>query len=71
MRDEGEKYPNCKKLNGDFCAECYDRFYLKDGACVEVNQLCKGYNKQNGYCTDCFEGYLLRSDGSCQAYTQE
>lgn len=36
--------PNCKVVAGDFCQECYPRFYIKNGKCEQVNPFCRGYN---------------------------
>lgn len=40
------KDPNCLSSSGPACTACADRFYLSvNSRCVQVNALCKGYNK--------------------------
>lgn len=46
------------------CIECFDRFYLKNNSCNEVNVFCKKYNATNGDCTDCYTGFKLEG-GKC------
>ena len=32
--------------------------------CKQVDPLCKDYNKNNGFCIDCYQGFSL-TDGKC------
>lgn len=51
--------PHCKKLNNNICTECIPRFYLQQNRCYPVNQQCKDYDKTNGDCLSCYNGYTL------------
>ena len=56
--EEGKEIENCFAYTPEgSCLECFDHYYLKDGAsCEEVDVFCKGYDKYSGDCTSCYEG---------------
>lgn len=64
--DEGKEIENCFAYTAQgACLECFDRFYVKDNMCAEVDVFCKKYSKTNGLCTDCYTGFKL-NNGKCQ-----
>ena len=46
--------------------ECSSGYYYnqQEGICKAVDPLCKGHNKHNGHCSDCYQGFSL-VDGKC------
>lgn len=57
---------NCKETRPDgSCASCSNRFYIgANGKCTAVNPLCRDYNRNNGACTICYNGYRV-SGNTC------
>ena len=50
-----------------FCMLCADRYYQYNGYCRPVSVQCCTYNRANGQCTTCYDGYSLLG-GSCVSY---
>lgn len=55
--------PNCNKCapNSNQCILCAVNYYLSNGICRQVNPLCKTYNRDNGNCLSCYQGYTLNT----------
>jgi hypothetical protein len=53
--------PNCNKCapNSNQCVLCAINYYLFNGVCKQVNPLCRTYNRDNGNCLSCYQGYIL------------
>ena len=75
-----DKFPNCKSVENETCKECYNRYYLSETGCKEVNPLCKGYDLNTGACTSCYPGYKISGsqcvlpdpeeiDGNCKEFS--
>lgn len=47
------------------CLQCFDRYFMQYGTCVEVSPYCKTYNAVKGYCLSCYDGYRLDEMGQC------
>ena len=58
--------PGCSKWNtqGNVCLECSQRFVFNGQKCTPVSDDCKTWGS-SGRCTDCYDGYVLLSDGTC------
>ena len=56
----------CVKVLNGVCNECSNGYYYhkQDRICKQVDPLCKDHNEDNGFCTDCYQGFSL-SDGRC------
>ena len=41
------------------CVECVNNFYFdqQQDKCIQVDPLCKTYEKANGNCLTCYTGY--------------
>ena len=50
---------NCLITSSDGCQTCVNRMYYDStvSKCVAVDANCKEYNKENGTCLRCYEGY--------------
>ncbi len=56
---------NCKRVEGSACKECVNGFYVApDGKCKQVSPLCKSFDKSNGNCLTCYNGYEV-VNGAC------
>ena len=43
------------------CIACSYRYYKNNNnKCMAVSDYCQGYNEDNGDCTSCYGGYVLR-----------
>ena len=53
--------PGCRQFDSaGSCTFCSDRFYKdKEGICQPVNNNCKTYNRENGACTSCYDGFSI------------
>jgi hypothetical protein len=52
--------PFCIKSQGAACLTCANGYYLAtSGVCSQLNALCKSSDMGNGYCTECYTGYIL------------
>lgn len=50
----------CIKAQGSQCIECANGYFLNStGTCNQLNPLCKSSNMTTGFCTDCYQGYVL------------
>ena len=61
--------PQCKKWEGDECAECYHFWWVNaKGKCEQVSGQCKGYDKKTGWCKGCYSGWTLNEEnGKCES----
>ena len=57
----GDLDPGCNTFNWTAltCLKCSFRFYFEDDKCMAVDDLCKGFDEDNGDCTSCYGGYML------------
>lgn len=55
--------PFCVKLQGAQCLSCSSGYYLSisNNTCTQLNPLCKS-SDNNGYCTECYPGYIVSSN---------
>lgn len=52
--------PYCIAVQNGQCLNCASGFYLgPEKKCLALNPLCKTSDMTNGYCKDCYPGYLL------------
>jgi hypothetical protein len=56
--------PYCQLFTGTICTRCYDRYWLNNGLCVPVNNLCNTYEQLTGLCLTCKSGYIF-NNGLC------
>ena len=60
--------PLCQIFNGSVCLKCATRAYFaNNGVCVGVSDTCNGYNIENGQCSSCYNGWVLRN-GRCDLF---
>lgn len=53
-------YFGCKTWDKNVCIECSAGFYFnKKGVCCEVPSLCSKFNRAEGVCLDCYQGYKV------------
>ncbi len=52
--------PFCNQVVGFSCVSCMDRYYVNNGGCSLVSQLCDGYDMSNGLCLSCIPGYVFQ-----------
>lgn len=59
------KDPNCL-INDlyNYCQQCTQGYYISEGNCKLVDQLCRTYDLTSGVCLSCYDGYRL-SNGRC------
>jgi len=50
--------------NGN-CLTCWQRSYVKNGQCVQVDGNCQNFNYQTSSCVSCYLGYHLDAAGVC------
>lgn len=64
--------PNCRESSPTGCIACSFQYWLtSNGSCQQVDTLCKTYNSANGFCTSCYESYVLsNSTGSCSLFVK-
>lgn len=55
----------CKSTKNDVCTSCVYRYFLSNGFCLPVSDLCKTFNATFGFCNSCYDGYIL-SNGACE-----
>lgn len=56
---------NCYAYNSNnLCVSCFDRFYLSNNSCNQVNVFCKTYDNTNGNCLSCYTSFKL-NNGQC------
>ena len=55
----------CKRIRNNICVQCVHRYFLFNGLCFPVSDLCKAYNPTFGFCTSCYDGYET-VEGICQ-----
>jgi proprotein convertase subtilisin/kexin type 5 len=49
---------NCKTPQGSSCKECVSGYYTgPEGKCKQASPLCRSFDKNNGNCTACYNGY--------------
>ena len=60
-----DKDPNCR-INDlyNYCQQCNPGYYVFEGNCNLVDQLCRTYKQTNGDCLSCYDGYRL-NNGRC------
>ena len=52
--------PGCSTYSStNICIACLDRYFLSFGFCMPVTPLCLTYDKNNGNCLSCYEGFAL------------
>ena len=50
----------CKTWVKNQCTECSQGWYFnKKGVCCEVPDLCSQFNRAEGICLDCYQGYTV------------
>lgn len=54
----------CAKWNDGICIQCSKTAYFRNGACIQSNPQCRTFDSSNGWCTACYNGYVL-SGGNC------
>ena len=60
-------YHGCKTWEQERCVECSQGFYFNDkGVCCEVDPLCSVFNRAQGVCLECYQGYNV-VDNCCKA----
>ena len=58
-------YFGCKTWEDGVCTECSERYYFnKNGVCCEVKPECNVFNKAEGICEACYQGWEI-VDGKC------
>ena len=64
--DEGVTDIYCVQTVNGVCTNCSNGYYYnkQEGLCKQVDTLCKGHDKETGFCTDCYQGFTL-SVGKC------
>jgi hypothetical protein len=64
-------YYGCKTWVKNQCTECSNGFYFsKNGVCCEVPTLCSQFNRAEGICTACYQGYSVVNN-CCVAAAQD
>lgn len=59
-------YFGCKVWEDGVCVECSENFYFNDrGVCCEVKPQCRIFNREEGVCVACYQGYII-TDGVCE-----
>ena len=59
-------YYGCKTWVKNECVECSVGYYFnKNGVCCEVPTLCKEFNRAEGLCITCYQGYEV-CNSSCK-----
>ena len=51
--------PNCANFTNGVCVQCAQGSFWRNGNCVSVSPLCRTYDNSTGYCTSCYNGYVL------------
>ena len=60
-------YFGCKTWEDGVCTECSDHYYFNNnGVCCEVKPQCRVFNREQGICEGCYQGYSI-VDGQCVA----
>lgn len=58
-------YFGCRTWEQDQCLLCSEGYYKnKNGICCEVDANCREFNREEGLCEACYEGYG-EVDGKC------
>lgn len=58
---------NCAKYDSTLkrCIQCATRYFLNSSSlCQSVSDQCQTFDNRTGYCTSCYQGYLLQN-GQC------
>lgn len=55
----------CVRRVNNICVQCLNRYFLLNGLCFPVSDLCRTYNQGFGFCESCYAGYVLNS-GVCE-----
>ena len=64
-------YYGCKTWAKDQCLECSNGYsFNKNGVCCQISDLCSQFNKAEGVCQACYQGYAI-VNGSCQLAAQD
>lgn len=64
-------YFGCKTWSKDQCTECSNGYFFnKKGVCCQVSELCSQFNKAEGVCQACYQGYGI-VNGTCQRAAQD
>lgn len=59
-------YFGCKTWEEGVCTECSENYYFnKNGICCEVKPQCQLFDREQGLCVACYQGYHI-VDGVCQ-----
>ena len=61
----------CKTWQKNVCTECSQGWYFnKKGICCEVPALCSQFNRAEGICQSCYQGYTI-VDNCCKLADQD
>jgi hypothetical protein len=52
----------CALWNGPTCQQCATRSFNYNGVCTAVNTLCNTWDSFNGFCSSCYNGYVLNGN---------
>lgn len=64
-------YYGCKTWNKNLCTECSEGYYFnKIGVCCEIGPLCSKFNRAEGVCEACYQGYSI-VNCTCSLATQD
>lgn len=59
-------YYGCRTWAKDQCLECSNGYsFNKNGVCCQISDLCSQFNKAEGVCQACYQGYAI-VNGTCQ-----
>lgn len=59
----------CARWDGSNCVQCATRSFNFNGICTAVNTLCNTYDNFNGFCSSCYNGYIM-SGNTCTINNQ-
>lgn len=56
----------CIKIVNGVCEKCSNGYYFSqtEKICKQADPLCRGFNNQTGFCTQCYQGFAL-TNGKC------
>lgn len=67
-----DNYFGCKTWSDGYCVECSASYaFNKNGICCSIDKHCKNFNTEVGVCQNCYEGYVVSSNGSCIVRTSD
>ena len=60
VESSGSTDVNCLKFTSSGeCEQCYVSFYVSNGICMQMNDLCRSVDQTDGRCLSCYPGYTL------------